>query len=368
MRRLDLMVVPFSLMASLVCSTPAMGLERRWAPIVDGRVANTSELYGTVAIVLTEDNSPSCTGTLIAPRVVATAAHCVVEQEEEGEAIIRNFAPSELLVVAGVVDVSEASDAQAYALSKIVVHPDYPNLDNASNDPSGAGRYDDVALLVLEREVTTLTPVAIPTIDEVADRLVSGALVTISGYGTINAEGDGGGLLYIAETPFDSRVDVELVLGKAGEPDTCPGDSGGPAYLVLGGKAELVGITSRSAEDATVTCGERGVYAFAPAYRDWLASSSDGLYDPGAAIGPGEPETPDEPDDSCDPDTEDCGDSCDPDTEDCGEACDPSTEDCETCEGEDCEEDEEDEGCGGGALPSPFALVFLALRRRVLKG
>ncbi len=348
------MVVPFSLMASLGLSHEVMAIEPRMAPIIDGRVANTSELYGTVAIVLTEDNSPSCTGTLIAPRVVATAAHCVVEQEEGGEAIIRNFAPSELMVVAGVVDISEANEAQAYALSKIVVHPDYPNLDNASNDPSGAGRYDDVALLVLEREVTTLTPVAIPTIEEVTDRLVSGALVTISGYGTINAEGEGGGLLYIAETPFDSRVDVELVLGKSGEPDTCPGDSGGPAYLVLGGKAELVGITSRSAADATVTCGEKGVYGFAPAYRDWFASSSDGLYDPGAPTEPGGPVTPEEPV-TCDPNTEDCGETCDPNTEDCDETCDPNTEDC----GED-----EDDGCNGGPLSWPLALPLIALRRR----
>jgi uncharacterized protein (TIGR03382 family) len=368
---------------ALAPAAAADGIDHRVAPIVDGRVATTSEFFGTVALVSTADGEANCTGTLIAPRVVATAAHCVVEQDEQTDAITGVFAPSDIAVVAGVIDTSEASETHTFALAKIVVHPDYPNESN-SNHPSGAGRYDDVALLLLERAVTTVKVVPIPTIEEVSGSLSAGTMVTISGYGTTSPEGDGGGMLHIAETPFDTRVDVELVLGRAGEPDTCPGDSGGPAYLVSGSNARLVGITSRAADDAVATCGEKGVYGFAPAYRAWFVSASEGLYTAGSTpVDPVDPEDPEDPV-TCDPETEDCETACDPETEDCETACDPETEDCETAcdpETEDCDDacdpetedcdDWDDESCNsaGGGTPGawPMALLFLvfgAWRRR----
>ncbi len=327
------------------------GLQQTLGPIVDGQLATEAERYGTVALIYTSDGEVWCTGTLVAPRVVVTAAHCVVDQDLNTDAVIRRLAPSEVIVAAGPLDMSQATDADAYEVTRITVHPGFPN-DAPSDHPTGANRYDDLAVLVLASPVTGIAPVVIPDASEADAALVADTALTISGYGTVDADGRGGGVLYIAETPFVARVGVELVAGRAGAPDTCPGDSGGPAYLFAGGSPLLVGVTSRSSQDVDAACGEGGVYGFAPAYREWIAANSDGLYAPGSG-GPTEPL--DEP--TCDPETEDCGGdagTCDPETEDCGGdagTCDPETEDC----GEDagtCDPETEDCGDGCGAAGS----------------
>ena len=66
--------------------------------VVNGRPADVDELFGTVSIIDTLGGEPPpgeiggaiadsmfCTGTLITPTVVLTAAHCVYDEEEGGE-------------------------------------------------------------------------------------------------------------------------------------------------------------------------------------------------------------------------------------------------------------------------------------------
>jgi trypsin len=339
-------------------AAPPAGMSTREAPIVDGRRATEAERFGTVALVYTSDGEVWCTGTLIAPRVVLTAAHCVVEQDLNTDAVTRRMEPSEIMVVAGPLDAAAATEADVREVERIALHPGFPN-DAPSDDPTGGGRYDDLAVVVLASPVTALSPVVIPTPEAAQAGLVAGAQLTITGYGTLDADGKGGGVLYIAQTPFQRILDHELVAGAEGSPDTCPGDSGGPAYLVVDGVAELVGVTSRGSANVEAICGEGGLYGFAPLYRDWVARVSGGLYAPDAPLEP-----PPEP--ACDPATEDCGESCDPATEDCGEACDPATEDCgESCDPatEDCGEASEG-GCSGGAGVGLGGLGVLALWRR----
>jgi endonuclease G len=66
--------------------------------------------------------------------------------------------------------------------------------------------------------------------------------------------------------------DYELVAGRKGlGKDTCNGDSGGPAYVPLGGDSyALVGITSRPTREATVNCGDGGVYVRPDKFRVWI--------------------------------------------------------------------------------------------------
>lgn len=43
--------------------------------------------------------------------------------------------------------------------------------------------------------------------------------------------------------------------------DTCPGDSGGPVFVIIGGRAQLVGVTSHGVEGGGAdVCGSGGVY------------------------------------------------------------------------------------------------------------
>ncbi len=310
------------------------------APIVHGRVAGASELYATVAIVDAQTGESNCTGTLVAPRVVVTAAHCLAIEDEESGEVTGITDASELVVVAGALDVADATSTQSYAVAGVVVHEGYPNESAPVDVESGAGRYDDIGLLILTDDVGELQSAIIPSVDEALAALDGASSVFVSGYGATSADTDDSGVLYIAELEFALHADAEIVLGGPGQPDTCPGDSGGPAYLLDGAQALLVGTTSRASESAQASCGDGGVYAFAPFYRDWIVANADGLY----SVVPTDPTDPDPTDpDPTDPDPTD-PDPTDPDPTD------PDGLD-ETDDGS------ADEGCAGGG--SSGALVGL---------
>jgi len=59
------------------------------------------------------------------------------------------------------------------------------------------------------------------------------------------------------ELGFDP--DLEFVAGGEGF-DSCNGDSGGPAYITVGGDRVAAGLTSRATETARNPCGDGGIY------------------------------------------------------------------------------------------------------------
>ncbi len=270
------------------------------APIVGGRVAGAGEIYATVAIV-DGDGIANCTGTLIAPQVVVTAAHCLANEDEDTGEVTGIAAPGDQFVVAGPVDVSEATDEEFYDVMRVVVHEGYPNESDPIDVDTGAGRYDDIAILLLASPVDTLGVARIPSIDEAMAALESDT-ITISGYGATSPDTDDSGILYIGEIGYTLRADAEIVLGGPGQTDTCPGDSGGPAYILSDGEVLLVGATSRASENAAASCGDGGIYSFVPFYDAWIAANAEGLYETDAE--PEDPDDPNDPDDPEDPDDE----------------------------------------------------------------
>ena len=294
--------------ATAVAPATHAGVEFIEAPIIGGRLAGTNDFYATIAIVDAATGEANCTGTLVAPRVVVTAAHCLAIEDEESGQITGITDPSELLVVAGALDVSDATSDGTYAVAQVILHEGYPNESEPVDVPSGAGRYDDIAILVLAKDVSGLESALIPSVDQALAALDTASTVTISGYGATSAETDETGVLYIAEISFALRADAEIVLGGPNQADTCPGDSGGPAYLLDGGKALLVGTTSRASENAVANCGDGGVYTFVPVYRDWIADRSGGLYVVGdTPVDPIDPVDPGENDETDELDSDDGG-------------------------------------------------------------
>jgi len=309
------------------------------APIVGGRLAGAGDFHATVAIV-DGNGEANCTGTLVAPRVVVTAAHCLAIEDETSGAVTGVAAPGDQRVVAGVLDVSEATADDTYEVTRVIVHEGYPNESQPVDGATGAGRYDDIGILILGRPVEGLAVARVPTVDD-ALALFEANSATISGYGATSPDNDATGVLYIGEIGFTLRADAEIVLGGAGQTDTCPGDSGGPAYILSGGQALLVGATSRASDNAQASCGDGGIYSFVPFYDAWIASHSEGLYTSDATVDPGDPNDPNDPGDPVDPN--DPNDPNDPDDPD-----DPGLD-----------EDTGDEGCAGG--PTSGALLGLGV-------
>ena len=252
------------------------------SPILRGVPATLAQLYGTVSLNSPSDG-PFCTGTLIAPTVVVTAGHCVTDTWSS-----RPIATSEVFIVAGVLDAQTAPSGNRFPVRKLLAHPDFGDLVSDEPNTTGLGRYGDIAILLLSRAIpsTVLNPVPILPMAQFDANLTKGKLVTISGYGTRDKNGMGDyGQLYIADTPYERRSDTEFLVGtKAATtgstplPDTCPGDSGGPAYLVVDGTRYLIGATSRGMPMSTVACGDGGVDTLVSAYEDWLKAKSDGEY------------------------------------------------------------------------------------------
>lgn len=254
------------------CSAPsadagdaALGLaseSSRSAAIIDGRVAGPSEISATVGLL----GNFTCTGTLIAPQVVLTAAHCVVDGVNGVD------------VYAGIIRQNDANNGDRYDIAQSIPHPDY-NAFAWGNDPDGLAESNDIAILILDEPVTGVAPVPVLPFNRVDSDMPGQTPVTLAGFGITNQFGGPTGVLYVTETPYVRRSATEMLAGGNNLPDSCNGDSGGPVYLDVDGERFVVGVTSRAAASSQQNCGDGGIYTLAPAFLEWIEDASDGLVD-----------------------------------------------------------------------------------------
>jgi MYXO-CTERM domain-containing protein len=168
---------------------------------------------------------PGCTGVVVAPRVIATAAHCV---EDSGAAGTEVFFGS---------DVEEGGDT--VYVEEVLMHPGW---DSATRD-------NDIALVLL-RAPAQVEPAPLLA---AMDAGFAGTAVRVVGFGSAEA-----GL-----TPGVKRSGTaEIASIEAGTfriaPSpamSCQGDSGGPVFVTVADTEYLAGITSRG----DIDCAEFGV-------------------------------------------------------------------------------------------------------------
>ena len=223
------------------------------SPIVGGEPTETGDFDGVVAVVA---GSGLCTGTVVAPRLVLTAAHCLAGLRQD----------TDVEVYFG----EEITAANSVEVVDYGVHPMFC--------PDCKEDIYDYGYVVIASDFTVPGGFILPitTQEEWDEAMVGGREVTLVGYGEdpeVDALNKGIGRKREVTTTIRRFSDRGLEFYAGGmQQDSCNGDSGGPAFVRVGdGTMRLAGITSRGSNP----CGDGGYYGTPYPALCWVRNETD---------------------------------------------------------------------------------------------
>ena len=233
--------------------------------IIGGQVAPPGT-FGYVAFVGLDAGAGTayyCTGALVAPSVVLTAAHCA-----------SLVTAPQFAIGTGRLDISDTSTGQVLGVSSVQIAPTWSKGTNIG----------DVALLQLSQPSSAPTMPIAPQSDETFVNQ-PGTTIIVAGWGLTNQTGPLPTQLHWVDLSIqsDKYCGQQFVAPQAYDPPSmfcasqpgnnaaaCPGDSGAPAIVQWSpGQYEIVGVASM---DVGATCGPPAGFARVTFASDWLTS------------------------------------------------------------------------------------------------
>jgi secreted trypsin-like serine protease len=235
----------------------ALSLSGPAAAIVGGAAPSTEGISRSV-VTIVGSRGNFCTGSLIAPSLVLTVAHCVQPGAEYK-----------------IVEYDAERKPQLRDVKRVATHPGFQMQTMLAHRATA-----DVALLQLASPAMGKTAAAlgVPQLP-----LASGNKFTIAGIGvTVRGDGKSGGIVRTADliaTGTPGTLQIRLIdpvaQGARDGLGACTGDSGGPVVEDHEAGPVIVGVISWSTgPNGSVGCG--GMTGVTPLtlYRDWVLQTA----------------------------------------------------------------------------------------------
>ena len=285
---------------SVITAAASLVLAIGPASAITGGTEDLNNTYSNVGMVVfyQPDGRFRCSGTLIAPRVFLTAAHCTYQ--DIGKVVVTFDPLISRTAAEGERDVPRASDdsgpddavsaigytandikapryqgEQKWVLGSPRTHPDYSDFTDIKN-------WNDTGVIILDKAQSLPTSPIAPAnyLNALAQPTFNSVEFLVIGYGTEVRQAEDGSqsptpmrqpIVRRSTTEIGQKLDVQVFQTNANENDpragggTCGGDSGGPA--MHGGY--IVGDTSYG---YTSNCRYIGGYQRVdiPVVRNWI--------------------------------------------------------------------------------------------------
>jgi len=236
--------------SALLAAAPADAIVGGGAPSADG--------VGRSVVTIVGSRGNFCTGALVAPKIVLTAAHCVQPGADYK-----------------IVEYGADKQASLQDVKSVAIHPAFKMEAMLAHRATA-----DVALLQLGAPAKGKTP---STLGAPNIPIIVGSRFTIAGIGvTVRGDGKSGGTIRVAglvATGKPGTLQIRLVdpvgQGTRDGLGACTGDSGGPVFEDKQTGPAIIGVVSWSTgPNGAAGCG--GLTGVTPLtlYRDWLLQTA----------------------------------------------------------------------------------------------